>query len=191
MPCSRRSRNRLTMSTSSSPPLSPTSCLDTIRSRSQRFDFHPVSIETLTQHLAGVAESEGYHVEGDALTLVARHAKGSVRDSLSLLEQVAALGAGAVQSAGVTRALGLADRDVYLALADAIANTDARAALEMIANLAAAGRRPQTVHLRGDRILPWRLPGPLRTEPRRDRRRAGRDPRGLAVGCQVPGRPAT
>ena len=117
----------------------PYKLLDTIRSRSQRFDFHPVSIETLTQHLGRVAESEGYQVDGDALTLVARHAKGSVRDSLSLLEQVAALGAGAVQSTGVTRALGLADRDVYLALADAIANSDARVALEMIANLAAQG----------------------------------------------------
>lgn len=117
----------------------PYKLLDTIRSRSQRFDFHPVSVEALTDHLAGVAKLESYTVAEGALQLVARHAAGSVRDSLSLLEQVAALGDGSVDPAAVNRALGLADRDVFARLAVAVGEHDARTALELVATLAGNG----------------------------------------------------
>ncbi len=117
----------------------PYKLLDTIRSRSQRFDFHPVSVETLVEHLTKIAELEGYEAGRDGLVAVARHAKGSVRDALSLLEQVAALGAGTVDISGVNRALGLADRDVYLSLAGAIADHDPRTALQLVAGLASDG----------------------------------------------------
>lgn len=117
----------------------PYKLLDTIRSRSQRFDFHPVSVEQLTDHLADIAKREGYEITEGSLQLVARHASGSVRDSLSLLEQVAALGDGTVDAASVNRALGLADRDVYTRLAAAVADHDAKSALELVALLAADG----------------------------------------------------
>ena len=117
----------------------PYKLLDTIRSRSQRFDFHPVTVDQLTTHLGSIAKLESFEVLDDALTLVARHAKGSVRDALSLLEQVAALGEGVVNPAGVNRALGLADRDIYMNLGHAIAESDAKAVLEMVAGLAAEG----------------------------------------------------
>lgn len=117
----------------------PYKLLDTIRSRSQRFDFHPVSVEELVDHLAYVADLESYQVQDGALQLVARHAAGSVRDSLSLLEQVAALGNGSVDPAAINRALGLADRDVFARLATAVGEHDAKAALELTANLAANG----------------------------------------------------
>lgn len=117
----------------------PYKLLDTIRSRSQRFDFHPVGVEQLVQHLQSISAREGFTVDGEALTLVARHAKGSVRDSLSLLEQVAALGDGVVAPGGVNRALGLADRDMYLQLAEAIGDQDARSVLEIVARLVAEG----------------------------------------------------
>lgn len=117
----------------------PYKLLDTIRSRSQRFDFHPVSHEVLVEHLNKISGLEGYEVDADALSQVARHAKGSVRDSLSLLEQVAALGGGTINVAGVNRALGLADRDTYMQLAGAIADADAKIALTLVARLAADG----------------------------------------------------
>ena len=117
----------------------PYKLLDTIRSRAQRFDFHPVSIETLVKHLDSISELEGYQRSEEALVAVARHARGSVRDSMSLLEQVAALGEAVVEVAGVNRALGLADREVYGRLGSAVADLDARSALEMVAALAAEG----------------------------------------------------
>jgi DNA polymerase III subunit gamma/tau len=117
----------------------PYKLLDTIRSRSQRFDFHAVPIEGLAAHLSKVADMEGFKTEPAALVAVARHAGGSVRDSLSLLEQVAALGDGTVDLAGVGRALGLADAEAFEVLTEAVADQDARKALELVARMASQG----------------------------------------------------
>jgi DNA polymerase-3 subunit gamma/tau len=117
----------------------PYKLLDTIRSRSQRFDFHPVPIEELAGHLSVISDREGHKSDPAALIAIARHAGGSVRDSLSLLEQVAALGAGTVDVAGVRRALGLADSEAFMRLVEAVADQDAKAALELVAELAADG----------------------------------------------------
>src|SRR3990172_8924661 len=68
-----------------------------------------------------------------------RHAAGSVRDSLGLMEQVAALGGGKVESSGVARALGLAGDDAFARLVDAIAANDAVGGLTLVANLASSG----------------------------------------------------
>jgi len=117
----------------------PYKLLDTIRSRAQRFDFLPVPMEVLIDHLRGIASREKFTVANDGLAAVATHARGSVRDSLSLLEQVAALGEGTVEAATVSQALGLADRDAFSKLAVAIAGQDAPAALALVAELAARG----------------------------------------------------
>ena len=117
----------------------PYKLLDTIRSRTQRFDFHPVPIEELAGHLSVISDREGYKAEPAALIAIARHAEGSVRDSLSLLEQVAALGDGGVEIAGVRRALGLADSEAFMRLVTAVSEEDAKAALDLVAELAAQG----------------------------------------------------
>ncbi len=117
----------------------PYKLLDTIRSRSQRFDFHNVAVEVLAGYLDKLSTAEEYDVEPAALTSVARHARGSVRDALSLLEQVAALGGGSVEVRGVNRALGLPDSEVYANLAKAVVDQDARSAIEMVAALSAEG----------------------------------------------------
>jgi DNA polymerase-3 subunit gamma/tau len=117
----------------------PYKLLDTIRSRTQRFDFHPVPIEELAGHLSVISDREGYQTDPAALIAISRHASGSVRDSLSLLEQVSALGAGSVDVAGVRRALGLADSEAFMRLAEATAAQDAKDVLELVAELAAEG----------------------------------------------------
>ncbi len=117
----------------------PYKLLDTIRSRSQRFDFHPVPAEVLSPHLRWVAEQEGYEVAERGLETVARHAQGSVRDSLSLLEQVAALGDGRVSPEGVEQALGVANRETMTDLAQAVADRDAPAVLSLVARLDRGG----------------------------------------------------
>jgi len=117
----------------------PYKLLDTIRSRTQRFDFHPVSIDELAGYLSTISDREGYKAEPAALVSIARHAGGSVRDSLSLLEQVAALGSGKVDAPGVRRALGLSDADAMMTLARAVAENDAKAALGLVAEMAGGG----------------------------------------------------
>ncbi len=117
----------------------PYKLLDTIRSRAQRFDFHPVGSETLVAHLESIAGSEGFDVDHSGLAAVAAHAGGSVRDAMSLLEQVAALGSGTVTADGVIQALGLADADTFAALAEAIVSQDAPGALQIVSRLASRG----------------------------------------------------
>lgn len=117
----------------------PYRLLDTIRSRTQRFDFHPVTLDVLVEHLSRIAAEEGFTADRDSLLAVARHARGSVRDSLSLLEQVAALGNGTVDLAGVRRALGLADAEQFPRLATAMQDGDAGAVLALLTDLDAEG----------------------------------------------------
>jgi len=117
----------------------PYKMLDTVRSRSQRFDFHRVPAEILIDYLGDIARREDFAFQPEALSMIASHSDGSVRDALSLLEQVAALGSGSVEADAVARALGLADREAFGTLAAAISEQDAPAALTLIAALASQG----------------------------------------------------
>lgn len=116
----------------------PYRLLDTIRSRSQRFDFHLVSTDCLLKHLKDVSDAEGFRATTEGLTAVARRAAGSVRDALSLLEQAAAAD-GTVTEDGLSQALGVAGREAFRTLVKAISDQDAGAALKMVSDLAAAG----------------------------------------------------
>ncbi len=117
----------------------PYKLLDTIRSRTQRFDFQPVATETIVDFLTLISDQEGFVYDRGALSAVSAHAHGSVRDALSLLEQVAALGAGTVSTTGVSRALGLADDESYGRLVSAIHEGDAGLALTLVSELASQG----------------------------------------------------
>ena len=116
----------------------PYRLLDTIRSRSQRFDFHLIPTDLIAGHLRRVCDAEGYQASPEALVAVARRAAGSVRDALSLLEQVAALD-GSVTPEGVRNALGIAGPEALSVLVGALVEEDARAALELVAGLVARG----------------------------------------------------
>ncbi len=82
----------------------------TVLSRCQRFDLRRVEASVLVNHLAGICGKEGVAVDEAALALIARAAEGSVRDSLSLLDQAIAHGAGRLDIETVRAMLGLADR---------------------------------------------------------------------------------
>ena len=116
----------------------PYRLLDTVRSRSQRFDFHLVPADTLTSHLRRIAAVEGFEATDAALLAVARRAAGSVRDALSLLEQVAARDR-TVTEEGVQAALGVAGPESLMKLVDAVVEEAPAAALELVAHLSADG----------------------------------------------------
>ncbi|MGA7973785.1 MAG: DNA polymerase III subunit gamma/tau, partial [Pseudolabrys sp.] len=101
----------------------------TVLSRCQRFDLRRVDASVLVQHLQGIAGKERIEIEPAALALIARAAEGSVRDSLSLLDQAIAHAAGAVRAEDVRQMLGLADRVRVVDLFEAVMKGDAAAAL--------------------------------------------------------------
>jgi len=82
----------------------------TVLSRCQRFDLKRIETATLIDHLEKIMQAEGLAFEPEALGLIARAAEGSVRDSLSLLDQAIAHAHGTVQTEDVRQMLGLADR---------------------------------------------------------------------------------
>jgi DNA polymerase-3 subunit gamma/tau len=97
--------------------------LQTIVSRTQRFDFRPLSADILESHLAQVAKTEGIEIDQAALGFLARHAGGSARDALSALDQLSSLG-GPVGILEAERMLGGNREDVFLELFDAVASGD-------------------------------------------------------------------
>ncbi|MBB4211600.1 DNA polymerase-3 subunit gamma/tau [Rhodothalassium salexigens DSM 2132] len=117
----------------------------TILSRCQRFDLRRVETQTLVDHLARIAQAEGVEAEAPALAMIARAAEGSVRDSLSLLDQAIAHTGGAVTEALTRDILGLADRARVLDLARALFKGDAAEALAILGGLHEAGADPAVV----------------------------------------------
>ncbi|HRQ78515.1 MAG TPA: DNA polymerase III subunit gamma/tau [Gemmatimonadaceae bacterium] len=91
-----------------------------VLSRVQRFDLKRIGPADVKIRLAAVLEQEGIAAEGDALGMLARAADGSMRDALSLTDQVLSLGEGAVSAQRVRDALGLVPEDEHLALLDLI-----------------------------------------------------------------------
>ena len=101
----------------------------TVLSRCQRFDLRRVDAALLVKHLESIAEKEKIDAEEAALALIARAAEGSVRDSLSLLDQAIAHAAGPVRAEDVRQMLGLADRVRVVDLFEALMKGDTAAAL--------------------------------------------------------------
>src|SRR5579871_3492456 len=101
----------------------------TVLSRCQRFDLRRVDADVLVRRLASLAAREGIEAESEALALIARAAEGSVRDSLSLLDQAIAHAAGPVRAEDVRGMLGLADRSRIIDLFEAVMRGDLPAAL--------------------------------------------------------------
>jgi DNA polymerase-3 subunit gamma/tau len=117
----------------------------TVLSRCQRFDLRRVDAELLVRHLAGIAAKEAITVEPEALALIARAAEGSVRDSLSLLDQAIAHAAGLVRGEDVRQMLGLADRARTIDLFEAVMRGDLGPALAELRDQYDTGADPAVV----------------------------------------------
>jgi DNA polymerase-3 subunit gamma/tau len=118
----------------------------TILSRCQKFDLRRIESPVLAAHLRAIAEKENIQIEDAALALLARAAEGSVRDSLSLLDQAIAHEEGhAIAAHSVRGMLGLADRGRVLDLFETLMGGDIAAALAELAHLYDCGADPLAV----------------------------------------------
>jgi DNA polymerase-3 subunit gamma/tau len=111
----------------------PQKVLPTIRSRTQHFEFRLLPLDLLTKHLKWVAADAGLDVPAEVIDLVARRGKGSVRDALSVLDQVAAAGGIDHHAPSVG------------AFVEALCDRDAAAALAAVADRCGAGHDPRQV----------------------------------------------
>jgi len=116
----------------------PQKVLPTIRSRTQHFDFHLLSVDELSQHVAWVIDDAQLGLPDEVIEHVVRSGAGSARDTLSALDQVAAAGGVLVTSQPVDDLL------------DAIASADAGRALVAVADAVSTGRDPRVL---GEAVL--------------------------------------
>uniref|UniRef100_UPI002A75A1E5 DNA polymerase III subunit gamma/tau n=1 Tax=Patulibacter defluvii TaxID=3095358 RepID=UPI002A75A1E5 len=152
--------------------------LPTVVDRCHRFDFHRPTPEQLARVLARVAEKERIAIDGEAVSLVARHATGSFRDALGTLEQLVTYAGEQITTDDVLSVLGVADAELLFRAMDAIAAGDAGSAIGVAAELSSQGRdltqvtRDLEGHARALLLvrMAGELPPELRISPDRDRR---------------------
>jgi DNA polymerase III subunit gamma/tau len=118
----------------------PHKVMPTIVDRCQRFDYQRPSLEQIAEVVRRVAAAESIEIEDGAVAAIARAATGSFRDALGTLDQLVAYGGKRVATDDVLAVLGVAEAELILAAADAIAAEDGRAALEASERLARSGR---------------------------------------------------
>jgi DNA polymerase III subunit gamma/tau len=116
---------------------------ETILSRLQRYDFRRIPFAVVLERLRDLARREGIGAEDGALAMLAREAEGSMRDAERMLETAFALASGPLTESQVADSLGVASRSRVYALAEAIINKDAAAALTTVRELHGRGANLQ------------------------------------------------
>ena len=111
----------------------------TVLSRCLQFNLRPMAPPTVQAHLERVLAAEGVAADGAALRLIARAARGSMRDALSLADQAIAHGAGRLEADSVRHMLGAVDRGHALRLADALVRRDGAAIVAGVDELRGLG----------------------------------------------------
>ena len=112
----------------------------TILSRCQRLDFRSVPVEHLVNHLEQVSGEEGAEASEEALRLIARRARGSVRDALVVLEQAISYGDGKVEKEEVAGFLGLIEDETLARIGDCLAGGDTAGAIGLVDKAYEEGR---------------------------------------------------
>ena len=104
----------------------------TILSRCQRYDFRRIGLESISTHMASLCRREGFEMADESLGLIAREAGGSMRDALSLLDQLMTCAQGLVTHEQVLDILGVIDRKIIFDLAGSILSADIHVALDLL-----------------------------------------------------------
>lgn len=114
----------------------------TVLSRCQRHEFRRIPVQTIVSTLKSLGEQEGLQADDDALTLIARQATGSLRDAISLLDQLASTG-GPIRLELAQTVLGTAASQMVAELVEAMQKRDAAAGLDCIHRALDSGSDPR------------------------------------------------
>jgi len=117
----------------------------TVLSRCLQFNLRPMAPETVREHLIRVLAAEVVSVDPQALRLLSRAARGSMRDALSLTDQAIAFGAGQLSEAVVHQMLGSVDRGYVLRLIEALAHGNGKTVVETVEELRLHGLSPASM----------------------------------------------
>jgi DNA polymerase-3 subunit gamma/tau len=115
----------------------------TIISRCQRFDFRRIPLDLIVQRLRLIAEAEGLKAEEEALELIGRNATGSLRDAISLLDQLSSYGSESITRDQVQAMLGAVSAEPLAELMDCAIQKDLKGALGLLGKLVDQGVDPR------------------------------------------------
>ncbi|OQA92381.1 MAG: DNA polymerase III subunit tau [Elusimicrobia bacterium ADurb.Bin231] len=118
---------------------------DTIASRCQRFGFKPVSIKEISNHLLSIAKKENIDIDDVSINTIARAAGGSLRDSLSIFDQIISFCGTKIRQEEIISALGMLKEDVLSEMAEYIYGNDAKSLLSAIRKTTASGYDPMNI----------------------------------------------
>jgi DNA polymerase-3 subunit gamma/tau len=104
----------------------------TILSRCQRHDFRRMDLNSISTHMASLCRQEGFEIAEESLGLIAREAGGSMRDGLSLLDQIMTCIQGPITHEQVLDILGIIDRKFIFDLSESILKADIPASLDLL-----------------------------------------------------------
>ena len=142
----------------------PEKMLPTVLSRCLQFNLRPMAPDTVQHHLAHVLQSETIEFETGALRLLARAARGSMRDALSLTDQAIAYGGGTLQESAVRAMLGVAREDLAAQVLRALGTRDGASVLRIVQQMrdsgsSAASILEQMAHLLQGMAMEQAVPG--------------------------------
>lgn len=112
----------------------------TILSRTQRYTFKRISIDTISKNISEILEKEGKTIDEAGIDLIAQMADGSMRDAVSLLDRVVAINDNNISYDKIIEVLGVTTEDTLFELATSILNSDASSIIMSVANLADDGK---------------------------------------------------
>lgn len=115
---------------------------ETVQSRCQRFDFKNISVNDIEKHLLEICKTEGKQIESAALHTIAKYAKGGLRDSQSVLDQLFSFCDDNVTSADVNYVLGYIDDDKIYSMFECFVNKDTSGALRIVDDILNEGKTP-------------------------------------------------
>ena len=119
----------------------PQRVLPTILSRCMRFDFRRIGLEDLENHLMNISKKEGIIINKEAISLIAKHSQGGLRDAESLLDQVTLLPPPITQS-NIINLIGAIPEEELIKLARSLTNKDPNSILNISNNLIQKGKEP-------------------------------------------------
>jgi DNA polymerase III subunit gamma/tau len=112
----------------------------TISSRCQRLDFKRLSNQEIVSQIRKIAEAEGIKLDDAAASLIARNSEGSMRDAISLFDQLVSFSGKSVKGDDVIAVLGTANTDLVFEFGDALGRGDVGKLFELVNSMGASGR---------------------------------------------------
>ena len=117
----------------------------TIISRCQRFDFNRITSEVISKRLSVILKSENIDIDNESLLSISQKSDGSMRDALSILDQVIAYSGESITIEDVSTVIGLIPNEIYFDFTDAIIEKDYNKMMTVISSIQNAGLSLQDV----------------------------------------------